>query len=80
MTSVFCGIEWATDHHDIALLDEAGTLLDKLRIDDTPAGLGQLLQLLASTATARTTRSRSPSRPLTGSWSPAYAPPADRST
>ncbi len=36
MTSVFCGIDWATDHHDIALLDEAGTLLDKLRIDDTP--------------------------------------------
>ncbi|WP_367321800.1 IS110 family transposase [Streptomyces sp. HUAS ZL42] len=47
MTSVFCGIDWATDHHDIALLDEAGTLLDKLRIDDTPAGLSQLLQLLA---------------------------------
>ncbi|MFD5714350.1 IS110 family transposase [Streptomyces pharetrae] len=47
MTSVFCGIDWATDHHDIALLNEAGTLLDKLRIDDTPAGLSQLLQLLA---------------------------------
>jgi transposase len=47
MTSVFCGIDWATDHHDIALLDEAGTLLDKLRIDDTPEGLSQLLQLLA---------------------------------
>ncbi|MDQ0789206.1 transposase [Streptomyces sp. B3I8] len=47
MTSVFCGIDWATDHHDIALLDEAGTLLDKLRIDDTPTGLSQLLDLLA---------------------------------
>ncbi|BFO18378.1 hypothetical protein SHKM778_47660 [Streptomyces sp. KM77-8] len=47
MTSVFCGIDWATDHRDIALLDEAGTLLDKLRIDDTPDGLSQLLQLLA---------------------------------
>ncbi|MBW8796365.1 MAG: IS110 family transposase [Streptomyces sp.] len=46
MTSVFCGIDWATDHHDIALLDEAGTLLDKLRIDDTPTGLSQLLDLL----------------------------------
>jgi hypothetical protein len=38
MTSVFCGIGWATDHHDVALLDEADTLLGKLRIDDTPAG------------------------------------------
>jgi transposase len=47
MTSVFCGIDWATDHHDIALLDEAGTLLAKLRIDDTPEGLSQLLDLLA---------------------------------
>lgn len=36
MTSVFCGIDWATDHHDIALLDETGTLLAKLRIDDSP--------------------------------------------
>ncbi|MGA5247446.1 IS110 family transposase [Streptomyces pseudogriseolus] len=47
MTSVFCGIDWATDHHDIALLDQAGTLLAKLRIDDTPQGLSQLLHLLA---------------------------------
>lgn len=47
MTSVFCGIDWATDHHDIALLDQAGTLLAKLRIDDTPQGLSQLLDLLA---------------------------------
>jgi hypothetical protein len=47
MTSVFCGIDWATDHHDIALLDETGTLLAKLRIDDSPQGLAQLLDLLA---------------------------------
>ncbi len=47
MTSVFCDIDWATDHHDIALLDEAGTLLNKLRIDDTPQCLSQLLDLLA---------------------------------
>ncbi|MEV5533529.1 IS110 family transposase [Streptomyces prunicolor] len=47
MTSVFCGIDWATDHHDIALLDETGTLLAKLRIDDSPQGLTQLLNLLA---------------------------------
>ncbi|MDQ1007373.1 hypothetical protein QFZ82_001858 [Streptomyces sp. V4I23] len=79
MTSVFCGIDWATDHHDIALLDQAGTLLGKLRIDDTPEGLGQLLRS-PSTATDQITRSRSPSRPLTDSWSPAYAPPADPST
>src|SRR6266849_10043539 len=44
---VFCGIDWAEDHHDIALVDRDGTLLARRRITDDAAGLAQLLRLLA---------------------------------
>jgi transposase len=44
---VFCGIDWAEDHHDIALAGEAGKLLARRRISDSAAGLAQLLALLA---------------------------------
>ncbi|MFF3249210.1 IS110 family transposase [Streptomyces sp. NPDC002870] len=43
----FCGIDWASDHHDIAVVDETGSLLARARIDDTAAGLDQLLRILA---------------------------------
>jgi hypothetical protein len=45
--TAFCGIDWASDHHDIAVIDDAGTLLARARIDDTAEGLDQLLQMLA---------------------------------
>jgi transposase len=44
---VFCGIDWAEDHHDIALADRDGQLLARLRISDDAAGLARLLELLA---------------------------------
>ncbi len=44
---VYCGIDWAEDHHDIALVDRAGQLLARRRISDDAAGLAQLLALLA---------------------------------
>jgi transposase len=44
---VFCGIGWAEDHHDIALVDRDGGLLARLRITDDAAGLARLLELLA---------------------------------
>jgi transposase len=44
---VFCGIDWAEDHHDIALADRDGKLLARRRIGDDAAGLAQLLELLA---------------------------------
>ncbi|HEV2937085.1 MAG TPA: IS110 family transposase [Streptosporangiaceae bacterium] len=44
---VYCGIDWAEDHHDIALVDRDGQLLDRRRISDDAAGLTQLLDLLA---------------------------------
>lgn len=45
--SVTCGIDWASDHHDVALLDADGKLLAKARIGDDADGLAQLLGLLA---------------------------------
>src|ERR1039458_1283827 len=44
---VFCGIDWAEDHHDIALTDRDGQLLARRRISDDAAGLALLLGLLA---------------------------------
>jgi transposase len=43
---VFCGIDWAEDHHDVALVDADGTLIARRRISDDTAGFAALLQLL----------------------------------
>jgi transposase len=45
--TIFCGVDWAEDHHDIAIIDETGTQLAKRRIGDDAAGYAGLLQLLA---------------------------------
>lgn len=47
MSKTFCGIDWAENHHDIALVDRDGTQLAKLRISDDSAGFNALLELLA---------------------------------
>ena len=44
---VFCGINRAEDHHDVALTDRDGQLLARRRISDDAAGLAALLSLLA---------------------------------
>jgi transposase len=44
---VFCGIDWAEDHHDVALVDAGGQVLARLWITDDAAGLAALLELLA---------------------------------
>ena len=44
---VYCGIDWAEDHHDIAVVDRDGQLLARRRISDDAAGLAALLALLA---------------------------------
>jgi transposase len=43
----WCGIDWAEHHHDVAVVDEAGALVEKMRIEDTAAGFTQLMGLLA---------------------------------
>lgn len=44
---MFCGIDWAESHHDVALVDQDGQLLAKRRINDDLAGYRLLLDLLA---------------------------------
>src|SRR4029077_10951892 len=44
---VYRGIDWAEDHHDVALVSRDGRLLARRRISDDAAGLAQLLDLLA---------------------------------
>lgn len=44
---MFCGIDWASDHHDVALVDDTGSLLAKARVDNNADGLAQLLHMLA---------------------------------
>jgi transposase len=44
---VYCGIDWAEDHHDVALVDRDGRLLARRRMSDDAAGLAGLLALLA---------------------------------
>lgn len=44
---VSCGIDWAEDHHDIAVVDRDGQLLARRRISDDAADLAVLLALLA---------------------------------
>lgn len=45
--NVYCGIDWAEGHHDVALVNDDGKLLAKCRIGDDAAGYRQLLDLLA---------------------------------
>ena len=56
---VYCGIDWAEDHHDVALVDRDGQLLARRRISDDAAGLA------AAAGPARRAR-RQPRRPGPG--------------
>ena len=44
---LYCGIDWAEDHRDVALVDRDGKLLARRRISDDAAGLAQLPDLIA---------------------------------
>jgi hypothetical protein len=46
--AVFCGIDWAEGHHDIALIDGGGALLAKRRIEESIDGLVELTAMLAA--------------------------------
>ncbi|MBZ9645580.1 IS110 family transposase [Streptomyces sp. PSKA30] len=43
----FCGVDWAEEHHDVAIVDAGGKQLAKARISDDAAGFAQLITLLA---------------------------------
>ena len=44
--TVTCGVDWAEVHHDVAIVDENGKRVAKLRIDCGAKGFGELLTLL----------------------------------
>jgi hypothetical protein len=43
---VFCGIDWAEDHYDVALVDQVGVVLTERRIDDDAIGYQLRLAIL----------------------------------
>src|SRR5512145_254110 len=43
---VYCGIDWAEHHHDVALVDRHGELLARRRIGDDIGGFAELCELL----------------------------------
>ena len=45
--AVYCGIDWAEGHHDIAVIDDEGRLLAKRRVVESPTGLAELISMLA---------------------------------
>ena len=47
MERVYCGIDWAENHHDVALVDAEGNLVAKRRIADSAAGFADLTAMLA---------------------------------
>ncbi|MFI7431899.1 IS110 family transposase [Micromonospora sp. NPDC049836] len=46
--TVYCGIDWAERHHDIAVVDEHGQLIAKGRIGDDLEGFTTLVEMLAA--------------------------------
>jgi transposase len=45
---MWCGVDWAERQHDVAIVDDTGTLRARARITDDAAGFTQLLELLAT--------------------------------
>ncbi|MBB4134014.1 IS110 family transposase [Gordonia humi] len=44
---ITCGIDWAEDHHDIALMDDSGFIIERRRITHDPNGFAELLAMVA---------------------------------
>ena len=44
---LYCGIDWASDHHDVAVVDDNGHVVARGRVSNDAAGFVQLLTLLA---------------------------------
>lgn len=44
---LYCGIDWATAHHDIAVIDDDGKVVARGRVSNDAAGFTALLTLLA---------------------------------
>jgi hypothetical protein len=46
--SLFCGIDWATEHHDVAVIDGDGHVVARGRVSNDAPGFAALLTLLAA--------------------------------
>ena len=46
--AVYCGIDWAEGHHDVALVDGDGALVAKRRISESVEGVAELTAMLAA--------------------------------
>jgi len=51
---LYCGIDWATDHHDVAVVDDDGRVVARGRVGNNAAGFAQLLTLLADAGDSAT--------------------------
>lgn len=47
MATLFCGIDWGESRHDVAIIDQAGTVVARAKITADAVGFGQLLTMLA---------------------------------
>jgi hypothetical protein len=52
---IYLGLDWAEDHHDVALMNEAGTVLDERRIGDTVEDVVLIHELVRETDATRGT-------------------------
>jgi hypothetical protein len=43
---LFVGDDWAQDHHDVEVMDQAGAVLAKRRLPEGVAGMAQLHELI----------------------------------
>src|SRR3954462_11767170 len=46
--AVFCGVDWAEGHHDIALIDNEGKLVAQRRINESVEGVAELTAMLTA--------------------------------
>ena len=62
---LFVGDDWAEDHHDVEVMNEAGKVLAKQRLPEGVAGIAQLHELIGRYLRAEPPRRRwrSGSRP-----------------
>lgn len=51
MSGLWCGIDWAERHHDVAVVDDAGQVVVKERISDDAAGFTRLVELIVELRT-----------------------------
>jgi transposase len=52
VTAYWAGIDWSERHHDIAVVDSAGTVVARARVEETPAGVKEILRLLSGLRTS----------------------------